>query len=283
MEKGRGDAGIVNFFNDTLKTIFGLSNESVERIRNLVRSQGELQDLKNAVRQIDSSSYKRLNAIIDDIRAEHQEKDTSEEEDTSTDDTDDEQEKDVKENENLSFLNYLMEFNNREASKQLNRNRQQRTQDARRSDSQQNQKTKQEIDRLERSSDPEERELAKRMKRTAQQQKKVQQKRQNNESCEVVYVDPEDNSILTEGAVRAYKRYGQKMVKKYRCIDGPKAGKLVSDPSACAQRKDPKKIKQGRKTMRSKKSTIQRKSQVSKKQALSKRVTQMNKRLTGDV
>lgn len=102
------------------------------------------------------------------------------------------------------------------------------------------------------------------------------------DNCEAVYVT-ENNEIITEASVRAYKRYGEKLIKKYRCLAGPKKGKLVSHPGGCAQRKDPKKVRTGRKTMRAKKGIIQRKGQISKRKQASKRVTQMNKRLAGDL
>ena len=89
-------------------------------------------------------------------------------------------------------------------------------------------------------------------------------------------------STLTEAALRQWKRSGQKLVKKYRCLAGPKKGKLVSDPSACAMRKEPKKVRSGRKVMRSKKGTIQRKSQIAKRRTISKLVRKMNKRLSGN-
>ena len=98
--------------------------------------------------------------------------------------------------------------------------------------------------------------------------------------CEEVYID-NNGEILSEAAIRQWKRVGQTMTRKYRCLSGPKAGKLVSDPTSCAQRKDPKKVRQGRKVMRSKKGTISRKARVTKKKAMSKLVTKMNKRLMG--
>ena len=98
--------------------------------------------------------------------------------------------------------------------------------------------------------------------------------------CDCVYVD-ENDEILDEAAVRQWKRMGTTVIKKYRCLGGLKAGKLVSDPSKCVTRKDPKKVRHGRKVMRMKKGTIARKSKVSKKRSLSKLVRKMNMRLMG--
>ena len=97
---------------------------------------------------------------------------------------------------------------------------------------------------------------------------------------EIVYVD-EDNEILSEASVRQWKRVGKKIVKKYRCTAGMKQGKLVNAPGDCSQRKDPTKVRQGRKVMRSKKGMIQRKAKVTKRTSFSKMVTKMNKRLMG--
>ena len=104
----------------------------------------------------------------------------------------------------------------------------------------------------------------------------------NNSSClcEEVYVD-ENDDILSEAAVRQFKRYGNTFVKKYRCLVGPKKGKLVAHPGDCATRKDPKKVRQGRKVMRSKKGIIKRKSKVSKRKSVSRLVTKINKRIMG--
>lgn len=99
-------------------------------------------------------------------------------------------------------------------------------------------------------------------------------------TTEAVMVD-EDNNILTEAAVRQFKRYGNTLKRKYRCLSGPKKGKLVSHPGDCAQRKEPKKVRNGRKVMRSKKGIINRKSKVAKRKAMSRLVSKMNKRLSG--
>jgi hypothetical protein len=104
----------------------------------------------------------------------------------------------------------------------------------------------------------------------------------NEHDCdcyETVYL-ADDGEVLSEAAIRQFKRVGQTIVRRYRCLSGPKKGKLVSSASACSQRKDPKKVRQGRKTMRTKAGVIKRKSQVSKKKAMSKLVTKMNKQLT---
>lgn len=95
--------------------------------------------------------------------------------------------------------------------------------------------------------------------------------------------ESEEQAELHESAVRAFKRYAEKIVRRYRCMAGPKKGKLVAKPGACAQRKDPKNIRKGRAVMRTKKNIIQRKSKVTKRTAMSKMVRKMNQRLSGKV
>jgi len=92
----------------------------------------------------------------------------------------------------------------------------------------------------------------------------------------------EFEDILEESALRQYKRFGNTMKIRYRCATGQRTGKIVSQPSSCAQRKDPLKVRHGRKVMRSKKGTIARKSRITKGKAISKTLTKMNKRLSGD-
>lgn len=98
--------------------------------------------------------------------------------------------------------------------------------------------------------------------------------------CEEVWTD-EDGNVLEEAAKRQFKRVGNEIKKRYRCVGGPKAGKLVSEPGKCATRKDPKKVRQGRKVMRSKKGTIKRKAGITKRKSISRLVAKMNRRLSG--
>lgn len=98
--------------------------------------------------------------------------------------------------------------------------------------------------------------------------------------CEEVWVD-ENGEILSEGAKRAFKRVGKTIKRRFRCTTGLKKGKVVSDPKLCAQRKDPKKVRVGRKVARTRKGIRIRKSKISKRTSMSKMVTRMNKRLAG--
>ena len=100
------------------------------------------------------------------------------------------------------------------------------------------------------------------------------------ECLEDVFTD-EDGKILSEAAVRQWKRQGRKLVRKYRCGAGKKKGKLVASPGDCGKRKDPVKVRTGRKTMRSKKGIIQRKGKIAKRMQISQMVTRLNARLMG--
>jgi len=101
------------------------------------------------------------------------------------------------------------------------------------------------------------------------------------EECEVCYFDEDGNELLDEAAIRQFKKVGQNIVKKFRCLSGPKTGKLVSHPSSCGMRKDPKKVRRGRAVMRQKGAIIARKTGIAKKKAVSKQVARLNKRLSG--
>jgi len=104
----------------------------------------------------------------------------------------------------------------------------------------------------------------------------------DDEECEYTecWVDKDDN-ILSEGAVRIFKRFGKEIKRRYRCTTGPKKGKPVSHPSKCATRKDPKKVRHGRKVARAKKGIRVRKTKIARRTSMSKMVTRMNARLSG--
>lgn len=100
--------------------------------------------------------------------------------------------------------------------------------------------------------------------------------------CEVVYVDENGKEILDEGFIRQLKKVGSTIKKQYRCTSGPKKGRIVAKPSACAKRKDPKKRRLGKKIARMKKGIIKVKSKMAKRKQISKRITRINKRLSGN-
>jgi hypothetical protein len=89
------------------------------------------------------------------------------------------------------------------------------------------------------------------------------------------------HGYLEEAAIRQFKRFGNKVKRQYRCTSGPKKGKIVASPQACAQRKDPRKIRHGKKVARLKKGIRVRKTIISKKKSVSRMITRMNRRLSG--
>ena len=89
----------------------------------------------------------------------------------------------------------------------------------------------------------------------------------------------QDDALLDESAKKAYKRMGMEIVRKYRCTSGSKKGKLVSEPHMCGMRKNPKKVRTGRKSARRNKAVRVRKTQLAKRSSLSKILRNMNKRL----
>ena len=100
--------------------------------------------------------------------------------------------------------------------------------------------------------------------------------------CEIVYIDEDGNEIIGEAAERDFKRMVKNIKRYYRCTAGPKAGKLVSDPKSCAKRKNPKKVRHGRKVARTRKGIRIRKSEVSARTSVHKRLVQLNKRIRGE-
>jgi len=93
--------------------------------------------------------------------------------------------------------------------------------------------------------------------------------------------DTIESKDLKEGPKRAFKRVGKEIKRWFRCVGGPKDGKLVATPGSCAKRKDPKKVRRGRKTMRIKRNIILRKGKITRNKAVSKMVVKMNRRLSG--
>lgn len=89
----------------------------------------------------------------------------------------------------------------------------------------------------------------------------------------------DDNAPLTEGARRAFKRVGKVIKRWYRCTTGRKAGKVVSDPKVCARRKEPRKVRLGRKINRQRRAIRIRKSKIVARTATARVVKRMNQRL----
>ncbi|MCK5307707.1 MAG: hypothetical protein KAJ73_03765 [Zetaproteobacteria bacterium] len=127
---------------------------------------------------------------------------------------------------------------------------------------------------------------------TLQQQKERISSRPTTESyivedlCEIVYTDEHDNivhegSILSESAIQAFKRTGNVIKRQFRCTSGRKEGKVVANANECNKRKNPKKVKAGRKAARKNKASRIQKTKVAKQKSISKMVTSLNKKLRG--
>lgn len=83
---------------------------------------------------------------------------------------------------------------------------------------------------------------------------------------------------ISESAIRIWARNGNKIVQKYRCISGPKKGRIVSDPATCSRPVDPRKRQQMRQLRARKGRSMTRKAVKARKlNPLSRRVAQLNK------
>lgn len=110
-----------------------------------------------------------------------------------------------------------------------------------------------------------------------------------DEECEEVYVDEYgniydlDKNIIEEAAVtRQFKRYGDNLKRQFRCMSGPKKGRIVAKAANCGRRKDPMRVRIGKKSSRIKKGQRVRKTLRTKKKTISKVLTRRNKALRGD-
>lgn len=101
---------------------------------------------------------------------------------------------------------------------------------------------------------------------------------EDGNELEVVYVDENDN-ILSERAISAFRREGNKITRKFRCAAGDKKGRLVANPSTCVKRKSLARQVAGRKIAAANKGIRLRKSKLALKTNTSRMVRKANKRL----
>ena len=90
-----------------------------------------------------------------------------------------------------------------------------------------------------------------------------------------------EEEILDEAVERQMRRYGDKMKISYRCKDGDKKGRVVSQPTECTMRKNPKRVRAGLHSSRIKKGERVRKSQFTKRKTLSQILVRRNKMMKG--
>lgn len=98
----RSDAGIISLTRSLLHDVMGLDNETISKMMKIIRSQGQLQDLKVNLRSLNAVAYKRLNQVIDMIEKDR--KETREQKGEKEAPKDEKEQKDMKE----SFLGYLL-------------------------------------------------------------------------------------------------------------------------------------------------------------------------------
>lgn len=105
-----------------------------------------------------------------------------------------------------------------------------------------------------------------------------------NMTIDKMNIDLDDGEIeqMLEAVQRQFRRYGDKFLRQYRCTTGQKAGRLVTSPEKCGIRKDPRKVRQGKRSARMKKGIRVRKTLFTKRKTQSKRLSRLNKVLRGD-
>lgn len=60
----RSDEGIIALTDAVFKDVFGLNDETISRMRRMIRNQGQWQDLKIAIRTMSGVAHRRLNDVI---------------------------------------------------------------------------------------------------------------------------------------------------------------------------------------------------------------------------
>lgn len=81
---------------------------------------------------------------------------------------------------------------------------------------------------------------------------------------------------------RQFKRYGNKMVRQYRCMTGPRKGRWVKSPKTCGVKKDPKQVRAGKQASRRKMGQRVRNTKLAKRRPPSQSLQRYNKRLRGE-
>lgn len=75
---------------------------------------------------------------------------------------------------------------------------------------------------------------------------------------------------LDETAVRTFKRLGNTIRRYFRCKSGARAGTYASSPAGCNTRKDPGKVRHGKKVARHSKAIRVRKTRITKRRGLAR-------------
>lgn len=85
------------------------------------------------------------------------------------------------------------------------------------------------------------------------------------------------DDIISESASMAWGKSGDKIVKKFRCMSGPRKGRLVNTPADCSKKLDFKKSKQLKRTIATKGKKMAKKAKRTKRtNPVSKQVQRRN-------
>lgn len=174
--QSRTDAGILNFFDDVLSNLFGLSSEVVDNIHKSVRAHGEIANLKDAVRALDYSDYQRIVSSLHGTKNN----DDSGKSDGSADDEDVDKsakkEASVKEGKRSFLSQAILELDARQSAKSMTDTKGERVRMGKETDVARREELEKQIKGLEKSGDPDERLLARKMKEVASLRKKIENK-----------------------------------------------------------------------------------------------------------
>ena len=97
-----------------------------------------------------------------------------------------------------------------------------------------------------------------------------------------LFAPTKEEQQLYEDAKIAWGRVGNHVVRKYRCTDGPRQGRLVSHPAKCHKPVDIKKRIRFRQTKLAKGLRLQRRRAITMRQKpASIRIQTMNKMIDG--
>lgn len=85
---------------------------------------------------------------------------------------------------------------------------------------------------------------------------------------------------ITEGYKQVWGRNSKGLVRRYRCTDGPKKGRVVAKPSTCGTRVGQRASTKLKTTRRTRGKTQAIKRSVTMKRPTTKRIQRMNTRIT---
>ena len=102
--KSRSDAGILSLSRALLQNVMGLNAQTTAKVMKLIRNSGQLQDLKQNMRGMNSMAYRRINQVVDVVIKDAQKKNKGGKKEGNQDEEKAAQKKAV----NESFINYLL-------------------------------------------------------------------------------------------------------------------------------------------------------------------------------